>query len=217
MNNLIIENFSDADEIFLSKFYYEINALDKQLVNIINSKNLKIILANKLSDVITAEKNDIEKYQDYHPKDRDIVTRGLCSDDINAICLFSNVATEKNIGAILYHEIGHLLDFYENWGKDDIKPVLSSQKEFIEAYRQDIIKYWELIKNDNRFRLKHYIQNSTPDNISSAGLMETFAHCFAGINNKFDDIDILGEYFENCLIISKDIYNKFLEKKYKNL
>ena len=212
LNNLVIKNISNAKDEFLAAFYKEINGLDKKLVDIINSKHLTIILANKLSDVITQKsKNDIELLQDYHPDDRDITTRGLCSDTINAICLFSDVIAIQNIGAILYHEAGHLLDFYVDWGKENIKANLSSKKEFIEAYKQDITSNWEKIKNDNRFRLKHYIQNSTPDNLSQAGLTETFAHCFARINNKFDDVDILGEYFENSLIVSKGIYTNFLE------
>ncbi len=179
MNNLIIENISNANNEFLKAFYYEINELDKKIVNIINSKNVKIILADKLSDILPPSKNDIEKTQDYHPVNRDITTRGLCSDTINAICIFSNTTSIQNLGAILYHEIGHLLDFYNNWGKEDTMPELSIKKEFIKAYKKDITKHWDKIKNDNRFRLKHYIQSSTPNNISQAGLVETFAFCFA--------------------------------------
>ena len=82
----------------------------------------------------------------------------------------------------------------------------------IEAYKKDITTHWDKIKNDNRFRLKHYIQSSTPNNTSQAGLVETFAFCFAEINNKQEDINILGEYFENSVITAKNIYNEFLSK-----
>ena len=209
MNDLIIENISNADNEFLKAFYIEIN---KKIVNIINSKALKIILADKLSDILPPNKNDIEKTQDYHPIDRDTINQGLCSDTINAICIFSNTSPIQNLGAILYHEIGHLLDFYNNWEKEDAIPELSIKKEFKNAYKKDITIHWNKIKNDNRFRLKHYIQSSTPESISQSGLVETFAFCFAEINNKQDDIDILGEYFENSVIVARNIYNEFLSK-----
>ena len=212
MGNLIIKNISNANNEFLRAFYNEIDELDRKIVNIINSKALKIILADKLSNILSSDKNDIEKTQDYHPIDRDITTHGLCSNTINAICIFSNTSSIQNLGAILYHEIGHLLDFYNNWKKEDTIPELSIKKEFKNAYKKDITIHWNKIKNDNRFRLKHYIQSSTPDNISQTGLVETFAFCFAEINNKQDDIDILGEYFENTLIVAKDIYSEFLSK-----
>ena len=207
MYELTIENISNADNDFMQVFYQEINGLDGKLVKIINSKDLKVILADKLSDILPPDKNDIEKTQDYYPVNRDVTTRGLCSDTINAICVFSNTVTTQNVGAILYHEIGHLLDYYNTWGQDSVTPELSIKEEFKSAYNKDITKYWDKIKNDNGFRLKHYIQSSTPENVSQAGLMETFAHCFARINGKFDDIDILGEYFENTLVAAKDIYN----------
>ena len=210
MGKLIVKNISNADDEFLKVFYREINELDIKLINLINSKNLKIIIADKLSNVLSNDKNDIEKTQDYHPLDRDIVTRGLCSDTINAICIFYNNTTVQNVGAILYHEIGHLIDYYDTWGDDNCHPKLSKNTKFIETYNFCIKKHWDKIKNDNRFRLKHYIQSSYPDNASTAGLMETFAHCFARINNKFDDIDILGEYFTELLPVSKCLYNRFL-------
>ena len=211
-DNLIIENISKANDEFLKAFYNEIKGLNKKIVNIINSKGLKIILADKLSDILPSDKNDIEKTQDYHPVDRNITTHGLCFDTINAICIFSNTTSIQNPGTILYHEIGHLLDFYNSWGKEDIMPELSIKEEFIKAYKKDITNHWDKIKNDNRFRLKHYIQSSTPENISQAGLVETFASCFAKINKKQKDIDILGEYFENSVIAARNIYNEFLSK-----
>ncbi len=209
MNSLILDNISNADDEFLQAFYKEINGLNKKLVDIINSKNVKIILADRLSDVLPQDKNDIEKTQDYHPVDRDITTRGLCSDTINAICIFSKTVTTQNVGAILYHEIGHLIDFYDTWGNIDCSPNLSNNQKFMEAYKFCITKHWDKIKNDNRFRLKHYIQSTTPKNPSVAGLMETFAHCHARINNKLDDIDILGEYFTELLPIANKIYSNF--------
>ena len=210
-DNLIIENISMADDNFLEVFYKEIKGFDAKIVDIINSKKLKIILANKLSDVLPQGSGDIETYQEDHPVNRDITVRGLCSDTIGSICVFFNTVTIQNIGAILYHEIGHLIDYYDTWLQEDCRPCLSTTNEFIESYRFCIAKYWKKIKSDKCFRLKHYIQTSTPENVSVAGVMETFAHCFARLHNKFDDIDIMGKYFTELLPVSEKIYNKFLD------
>lgn len=209
INNLTVENISNANEEFVNVFYNIINNLDLKLVNIINAHNTKIILANKLSDVLTP-RNDIEKYQDYHPNNRDELTHGLCSDTINALCIFAEATEIFYIEAFLYHEIGHLIDVFQDWGKEEVKGFLSTQKKFVEAYKNDITKHWDKIKNDNRFRLKHYIQGSTPDKISNAGLCETFAFCFARNNHKTEDIDIISDYFKETLLVAKKITDKYL-------
>ena len=212
MPNLVIENISTAEEEFVRKFYYEISKLDKRLIYLINSYGLKIILANKLSDVFPEDKLEkIDENIDYDTPDKDKTTRGLLSTTINAICVFSDNVYVENIGAILYHEIGHLIDFFECLKENEFTPFpLSNDDKFIKTYQKELTKNWDKIKNDDRFRLKHYIQSSTPEKISAYALRETFAHCFARINNKFDDIDILGEYFEELLPVTKKIYSKFL-------
>ena len=93
----------------------------------------------------------------------------------------------------------------------DFKISLSTKKEFIWAYNKDITLHWNNIKNDNRFRLKHYVQNSKPDNVSNAGLRETFAFCFAGMYNKFEDNNILKSYFSNAQETAEDIIDDFLK------
>ena len=209
MNKLTIENISHADDEFLKLFNQEITGLDEKLIRLINDKGVKIILADKLSDVNKGDNSDIEKYQDYHPADRDKVCRGLCSDNLNALCIFYNTVSLKELGAVLYHEIGHLIDIYPEWGKDEPVPALSTKQEFINAYNKDITLHWEQIKNDNRFRLKHYVQNSAPDNASRAGLCETFAFCFAGMHNRFEDNNILKSYFPNAQETAEDIIDDF--------
>lgn len=211
LNNIQVENISNADESYAKAFYDEINGLDSKLVKVINAHKTKIILANKLSDILPCEKNDIEQFQDYHPENRDELTHGLCSDTINAICIFLNTTEIPYIGAFLYHETGHLIDLFQDWGKENITECLSLRKEFVEAYKKDVTSHWEKIKKDNRFRLKHYIQCSTPDKISSAGLRETFAFCFAKNNNKQEDIDIISDYFQKTLSVAKNITDEFLK------
>ena len=213
---LKIENISNANEKIVKLFYDEINTIDKKIIDLMKSKDLKFVLANKLSDVNHGDNSDIEKYQNYHPADRDIVTRGNSSDVTNSISVFANNVTVQNLGAILYHEVGHFLDMYHVWQEPEDESYikqgqLSTKKEFITAYKNDISKNWDKIKNDSRFRLKHYIQNSTPDNIFPSALMETFAHCFARSHNRLDDIDIVGEYFNETLEITKIIYTEYLK------
>lgn len=209
MDNFVIENKSNATQEFVEIFKNSTKNLNKKIVKLINSKNLQIILANKLSDILLPENiNDIDTYQDYTSENKDLTTRGLLSDTINALCIFSNTTTKENLEAIFYHELGHLIDMHADWEK----PSFSNTAKFVEAYQKDIQNSWDKIKNDNRYRLKHYIQNSTPENISLNATMETFAHCFARINGKFDDIDILGEYFPETLKIAKKIFAEFLEE-----
>lgn len=197
MGDLIIKNISNASRDFLESLNTELNNLNPKIVRMIKNRNLKIIVANKLSDVLNEKENRI--LIDYNVENKDLTTRGLCSDTVGAIAIFSDVTGIKIIGAILYHEIGHLFDRYNSWEV----PSYSNSKDFIEAYQKDISKNWDKIVKDKRFRLKHYIQNSTPDNISFNATCETFAHCFAYAHNKFDDELIVAEYFDNALECTK--------------
>lgn len=197
------------EENFLKEFYKEIENLNQNIIDLLISKNLKIILANKISDVIGNNiSDDIKNYKEnYDIENMDNKIRAICSDNIEngSICLFSN-NTKDTIGTILYHEIGHVIDFYKNFET----PSYSTTTEFIEAYKKDLSINWEKIKNDKRYRLIHLLQNSTPQNPSKLAMLETFAQCFARINNKIDDIDVIYEYFQNCLEITKKLAKNYI-------
>ncbi len=208
MNNIKVKNISSAKKELVCTFEEEIKKLDKTLINLINSRKLEIILADKLSDVININNTDI--YTEYFPKDRDKVTRGLVSDNINAICIFANVVQKQNLGAILYHEIGHLIDYYKDWEM----PQYSHTAFFINAYKQDIYNNWDAIQKDKTFRLIHYIQTSSLENISYPAVSEVFAQSFASIHNKLDDTDIIGKYFNNSFNAAKKLYSKFFEQEF---
>ena len=216
INNLTVENISNANEEFLNAFYKMLNGLDKKIINMINSKNVKIILANKISDVYNSEyeKNEFQKemgkYEDWNIENSDKIIHGVCSDTINALCIFSHTTEIRYIEYFFYHETGHFIDIFKDWRKEKVKGSLSSKKEFVEAYKNDITKHWDKIKNDNRFRLIHYIENSTPDKVSKTGLMETFAFCFARNNGKIDDVDIISDYFQETLLVAKKITDEYL-------
>jgi len=206
---LTVKNISNADKEALKEFYLEINNLHPKLVELINNHNLKIVFADKMSNVVN-EKSLVEmkRYKEsYDIENIDKTTRGICSDTIEngSICVFYNTAKDI-IGAILYHEIGHLVDCC----MDFKNPVFSTNEKFIDAYKKDLKQNWNQIKADKRYRLIHFIQNSTPYNPDKLAMMETFAHCFARSFNKIDDIDITGEYFENCLKVTKELIKQFL-------
>ncbi len=210
--NLEIKNISNANDEILKEFYSEIHNLHPKFVELINKYNLKIILANKMSDVVDEKFLDgISEYnENYTIENIDKTTRGISSDSIEngSICIFINTA-QNIIGTILYHEIGHLVDFYKNFET----PIFSTNEKFVKAYEKDLKLNWNKIKNDNRFRLIHYIQNSTPYNLDKLAMMETFAHCFARSFGKIDDADIVSEYFINCLNVTKEFVEEFLRKQ----
>ena len=209
MQKLEIKNISNADEKYLKNFYEEIANLDEKIISLIKKRGIKIVLANKFSDVADEKTLDeIAKYSEkYNRSNIDELCRGNCSDHIEngSIQIFYN-NTKEGMPAILYHEIGHLIDFHKSFEK----PCFSNCQEFIDAYKKDLKINWEKIKKDKRFRLIHFIQNSTPNNPNEMAMQETFAHCFARINNKIDDVDIAGEYFLNSQNATKKLVDSFL-------
>ena len=128
--NLVIENKSNANKDVVNLFYSEINNLDERIKKIIKEKSFKFILANKYSDV-RSELESPERYtEDYSSAEkRDKIIRGLSDSNINSICVFSNTTTPKTMACVLYHEIGHLLDFYYDYDN----PCLSMNQKFIDA------------------------------------------------------------------------------------
>ena len=210
MQNIEIKNISNADEEYVKNFYEEIKNIDERIISLIKNREIKIILADKFSDVATEKTfEEIKKYnENYNSLNIDELCRGNCSDNIEngSIQIFYK-NTKENMPAVLYHEIGHLVDF----NKDFENPCLSSKEKFIEAYKKDLKLNWDKIKNDKRFRLIHFIQDSTPDNPCQVAMIETFASCFARINNKIDDVDIAGEYFSNTQIAVKKLVDEWLK------
>ena len=144
---LVIENKSNANKEIVDLFTSQIEVLDERIKKIIEKKSFKFILANKYSDV---RKNleEPERYiEDYSSAEkRDKLIRGLSDSNINAICVFSNTNTSQTMICVLYHEIGHLLDFYYDYDN----PCLSMNQEFIDAYKKDFIANWEKISQDKK-------------------------------------------------------------------
>ena len=204
--DLIIENSSNADKNFVDLFYSEIDKLDEKIKKVLLNHNFKIVLTNKFSDVREALEEPERYKENYSAEKQDNLIRGLCDSDKKAVFVFSNTTTTQNLACILYHEIGHLIEFY----KDYNNPHLSSQQEFIDAYKKDLIDNWDKISHDKRFRLVHYVQDSTPEKLSNTALIETFAMSFAKCNGHDDDIDIMGLYFPTCTKVCKKLVEEFL-------
>jgi len=214
MKNLI-KNISNADKEYVNLFVQKINLLDKKIKSLILSINYTIVLANKCSDVYSEKEfnkliEEVNDYKEEYTKNNiDKTLRGTCSDTIKKICAFLNTTPEKQLGFILYHEIGHFLDFYNKTGIFK-KNYLSSKKEFVNAYKKDLSKNWDNIKQDKRYRLIHLIQESTPENPNKIAMAETFANCFAKMLNEIDEFDFIELYFKNSLQATKKIVENFL-------
>ena len=205
--DLVVENISNANKELVDLFYSEIEKLDKRIKKIIKEKSFKFILANKYSDVRTDFEEPARYTEDYSSAEkRDKIIRGLSDSNINSICVFSNTTTKKTMMCILYHEIGHRLDFYYDYDN----PCLSMNQEFIDAYTKDFLVNWDKISQDKRFRLVHYVQDSTPEKISKTAIIETLAMSFAKYNGYDDDIDMMGLYFPTCTEVCGKLVEEFL-------
>ena len=211
----LIKNISNANREYVEIFEQKINLLDDKIKSLISSVDYEIVLADKCSDIYSNEEfykliNEVNGYKENYTKETiDKTFRGICSDDIKKIGVFSNNVSEQIIGFVLYHEIGHFLDYYNSRGKFE-GFQLSSKKEFIETYKKDLKLHWDAIKQNKKYRLIHLIQNSTPNNPNEIAMAETFANCFAKIMNEVDEIDFIDLYFKNSLQTAKEIINNFL-------
>ena len=211
----LIKNISNANREYVEIFEQKIDLLDDKIKSLILSIDYEIVLANKCSNVYSEKEfkeliNDISSYKENYTQETiDKIVRGITSDIIRKICVFSETVLQNQIGFILYHEIGHFLDFYNKTGKFK-KFYLSTQKDFVDAYKKDLRENWGNIKQDKRYRLIHLIQNSTLKNPNKVAMAETFANCFAKIMNEIDEFDFIDLYFKNSLKATNKIINDFL-------
>lgn len=211
---ILSENF---DIEFVNHFIKTIQGIDPIIAKMVEDKGVSFILANGLYDVRPKEEmaQNYEKY--YEDKYTQVLTnkypaRGVTSDVRNCIAIFYENTRIEHLEAILYHEIGHFIDSYENFGKiDSLEDLtLSTSELFMQAYKNDLTKNWDLIKKDDNFRLQHFVQNSTPENIHLAAVVETFAEIFRWMNSKVNDTKTVELYFHEAAKIAK----KLLLKKY---
>lgn len=213
-----IEILSEKFDIeFVNLFIKTIQGVDPIIAKMVEDKGVSFILANSLYDLRPQEEiaQNYEKF--YEDKYTQVLTnkypaRGVTSDVRNCIAVFYENTQIEHLEAILYHEIGHFIDSYENFGKiDSLEDLTFSTREpFMKAYKSDLVKNWDLIKNDDNFRLKHYIQNSTPENIHLAAFVETFAELYRWLNGKVNDTKTVELYFNE----SVKVLGNLLSDKY---
>lgn len=220
-----IEILSEKFDIeFVNLFIKTIQGIDPIIAKMVEDKGVSFVLANSLYDVRPKEEmaQNYEKF--YEDKYTQVLTnkypaRGVTSDVRNCIAVFYENTQIEHLEAILYHEIGHFIDSYENFGKIDSLDYMtfSTSESFMQAYKNDLTKNWDLIKNDDNFRLKHFVQNSTPENIHAAAVVETFSEIYRWKCGKINDTKTVELYFhesakaaEKLLFDKYEIKNKFV-------
>lgn len=202
-------NSKDVSNEFESTFKNEIENIPTIIKDLLNEKNIAFILVDYIDDLLDEKR--LEKIKNNYKYDHNTrkQSRGIMSDESNCIAISAKNTRIEDIGAILYHEIGHFLDGYQNFGKiDDLGLTFSVNKKFIDAYTKDFIEHYELIKNDNNFRLKHFVQDSTPENINKSGIVETFAELFRLAYSKKNDTKTVELYFPTAFNILKVMLNE---------
>jgi len=203
---------------YIKVFYSEIETISPKIQKLLEDKNITIKLVNNVYDIKTKEEENKNYDKFYSQKYAEQVkksfpTRGIMSDEKICIAIFKDNTDITNIGAILYHEIGHFLDAYKNFGNINSLADLefSSNPEFVEAYTKDFVANWDKIKTDTNFRLKHFIQDSTPEKIVKSGITESFAEIFRFLNKKVIDAKTVELYFPTAIEVEK----KLLTEKYQ--
>lgn len=199
---LEIQNGLQVSKSFLDNLLYELKNLDKKIVTLLLSKNMSIFVGHKFSDLYLSQA--INKNYGYKI-DFDDISRGVMSDEIDKIVLFSKNLQPEHIGAILLHEIGHFVDAFQNFGNinTDSDLTYSSNLEFISAYKKDFQINYEMIKNDKNPYLKHFVQDSVPDKINQMAIIETFAELFRLAFGKVNNTKTVELYFPNTFNIIK--------------
>jgi hypothetical protein len=191
-------------EDYKEAFIAEVNNIHPLIKEMIVDKNVSMILVDRISDIqdrqAAIEMKDYYKYERKEEK-----TRGLTSDVIHCIAIAYNTTPKDFIKAILYHELGHFLDLYEVYGNvtDISQMTFSADERFIQAYKKDIEDHYELIKQDDNYALKHFIQSSTPGNLCQSAICETFAELYRLSHNIENSTKTVELYFPTALEVSK--------------
>lgn len=197
---------------FIEVFEQEIEKIPEKIKEMLKKRGVDFVIVDYIDDLYDEQR--LKKHAQIYKDDitRKKTTRGLMSDESHCIALSSTTTKIKDIKAILYHELGHFLDAYDNYGKvDELGLSLSSRKEFVDAYTKDFIAHYDKIKENDNFRLVHFIQKSTPENISNIGIIETFAELFRWANNIKNDSLTVELYFPTALRVAKKLINERFE------
>lgn len=210
---LEIQNGLNVDEKFLKTLIDELKNLNIEITKLFLDKTMSVFVGYKFSDIYLEQ--TINNNYGYKI-DFDEESRGVMSDEIRRIVLFSKNLKTEHIGAILYHELGHFIDAYKNFGNiNDLKDLTySSTQEFINAYEKDFKKNYEIIKNDKNVSLRHFVQDNKPEQIRQTAITETFAELFRLAFNKVNNSKTVELYFPNSLkVVNEFLNNEIFNKK----
>ncbi|MEI8388412.1 MAG: hypothetical protein WCG23_00870 [bacterium] len=210
---LEIQNGLNVDEKFLKTLIDELKNLNIEITKLFLDKTMSVFVGYKFSDIYLEQ--TINNNYGYKI-DFDEESRGVMSDEIRRIVLFSKNLKTEHIGAILYHELGHFIDAYKNFGNiNDLKDLTySSTQEFINAYEKDFKKNYEIIKNDKNLSLRHFVQDNKPKQIRQTAITETFAELFRLAFNKVNNSKTVELYFPNSLkVVNEFLNNEIFNKK----
>lgn len=207
----------DVDESYIEVFTAAVMNINPKIHKLLLEKDLNIILTNCVYDIKSKSeisKNHEKFYEQKYANElvESFPTRGIMSDEKKCIALFLKNINYNDLEAILYHELGHFLDAYDNFGHIESLNDLafSSSDAFKDAYKKDFIQNWELIKKDDNFRLRHFVQNSTPESFQQSALSESFAEIFRYLNNLHNDTKTVELYFPTAIDVAYNlIFNKF--------
>lgn len=200
---------SMTDENFIKTYELEIENIPSQIKIMLEERGIDFLIVDYIHDLFDAER--LNKHNEIYKDDivKKSTARGVLSDDNYCIAISIKNTKIEHIGAILYHELGHFLDAYDNFGQvDELGLSLSSDEKFIEAYSKDFKNHYEKIKNDTNLSLIHFVQKSTPENINQIGIIETFAELFRVASNKENSTKTVELYFPTALRVFAELVNK---------
>lgn len=201
-----IEIFNNvSDSLFIEKFNDTVKSLDPVVKDLLASKDFTLRLCNSIYDIKDKEKYNTKLSKNYVEGSPKYPTRGICTDENGdlSVCVFTEHLKIEHLEAVFYHEIGHFLDGYELFSKQKeiecIDKFISISSEFYSAYKTDLTENYHAISNDKRFRLIHYIQDSTPEKINKVAVIETFAEIYRVLNNKENNEKTVELYFPRAI------------------
>lgn len=202
--NIISKNIPQEYEDIFRQEISNINPIIKAMLK---EKSMTFKLVPCIYKLV-GEKIANKTYNDYkYDLDMKEQSRGVMSDERCDIAIGTNNCKIEHIAAILYHEIGHFLDAYENFVNinSPYDLSLSADKRFINAYKSDFVLNYDSIKKNKNHSLKHFIQDNTLKKINQISVCETFAELFRATNNKQNSTKTVELYFLNSICALKDL------------
>lgn len=207
-----------ADYNYVNLFNTLIEKVDPEIKKMMEEFDFTFEIRNNYLE--TRTKDEAEGLKKIYKYDIDILNgvRGNLRDTKDSsgvtITIFHNTVTAEYIETILYHEIGHFLDFYFHLKnaagkKSKRRKALSKSPEFVKAFKKDLNEHWDLIKNDNNYRLKHFIQDMSPKKkATDSVLCETFAELYRHNRGLKNDTKTVELYFPESKNVQMEIFKK---------